>query len=170
MTSPLSELAELSGQFEAEAAEVADAAAWDALRIRWLGRKQGIVRARLAAFKEVPAEERRDYGQAVNALKQKVESGLADIEARLAAAAAPAEAEELDVTLPGRRPMLGSIHPVSRVAAEGTGSGLRQVRQTQKEAHEDDHAHQQIRERSVHLLSHQATIVHGDEQKEGDCG
>ncbi len=118
MTSPLSELAELSGQFDTEAAEVSDAAAWDALRIRWLGRKQGIVRQRLAAFKQVPPEERRDYGQAVNALKGKVEGALEEIEARLAAAAAPAEAAALDVTLPGRKPMLGSIHPVSRVAAE----------------------------------------------------
>ncbi len=115
--SPLTELAELSRQFEAEAAEVADPAAWEELRIRWLGRKQGIVRARLAAFKEVPPEERRDYGQAVNRLKEQVESGLADLESRLTTAAVPV-VEAVDVTLPGRRPMIGSIHPVSRVAAD----------------------------------------------------
>ncbi len=117
MSSPLSELAELSRQFEREAAEVADPAAYEALRVRWLGRKRGIVRQRLAALKEVPPESRRDYGQAVNKLKGEVESALAGLEETLASAAAPS-APALDVTLPGRRPLVGAIHPVSRVAAE----------------------------------------------------
>ena len=114
--SPLTELAELSQQFETEAAEVADQAAWEALRVRWIGRKQGIVRERLAAFKEVPPEQKRDYGQAVNRLKQQVEGRLAELEGSLAEA--PAGGPGLDVTLPGRRPLLGSTHPVNRVAAE----------------------------------------------------
>jgi phenylalanyl-tRNA synthetase alpha chain len=117
--SPLLELAELSKQFAAEAAEVADRAAWEALRVRWLGRKQGIVRAKLAGFKDVPAEDRREYGQAVNQLKQQVEAALDEIEAAQAAGDSAASDEvRLDVTLPGRRPDLGSIHPVSRVASE----------------------------------------------------
>ncbi len=115
--SPLTELAELSKQFEAELAEAADTAAWEALRVRWIGRKQGIVRERLAAFKEVPNDQKREYGQAVNQLKQQVEKGLAEREASLAAAP-EAATPALDVTLPGRRPLLGSTHPVNRVAAE----------------------------------------------------
>ena len=74
--SPLTELAELSRQFETEAAEVADPATLEALRVRWLGRKQGLVRQRLAAFKEVPPEQRRDYGQSVNELKRQVETAV----------------------------------------------------------------------------------------------
>ncbi len=117
MTSPLTELAELSRQFAKEAAEVADSAAYEALRVRWLGRKRGIVRQRLAAFKEVPPADRRDYGQAVNKLKVEVETALADLETGLAAGEAP-RAPTLDVTLPGRRPLVGAVHPVSRVAAD----------------------------------------------------
>ncbi len=115
--SPLTELAELAEQFETEAAEITDQAAWEALRVRWIGRKRGIVRERLAAFKDVPPEQKRDYGQAVNQLKQRVEARLTELEASLGAAPVAAAAI-LDVTLPGRRPQLGSIHPVSRVAAE----------------------------------------------------
>ena len=116
--SPLTELAELSREFDSEAAEVADRASWEVLRVRWQGRKRGIVRQQLAAFKDVPPDQKRDYGQAVNQLKRQVEARLAELEASLAVGVGTAGATTIDVTLPGRQPMVGTIHPVSRVAAE----------------------------------------------------
>ena len=41
----LSQIDELTERFEREAAGVSDRAAWEDLRVRWVGRKQGIVRA-----------------------------------------------------------------------------------------------------------------------------
>jgi phenylalanyl-tRNA synthetase alpha chain len=110
-------ISELSERFESEAAAVTGRAAWEELRLRWVGRKQGIVRGLLARTGEVPAEERRAYGQAVNTLKERVEARLAEVDAALAAKEKEAvrRAAAVDVTLPGRRPALGSLHPITLV-------------------------------------------------------
>jgi len=114
--------AELVGRFESEASEVRERAAYDALRLRWTGRKQGIVRALLARIGEVPPDERKEFGQAVNRLRQAVEARLSTLEEEIVAreAAADAEAARVDVTLPGRRPRLGTLHPVTLVVQEIT--------------------------------------------------
>ena len=103
--------------FEKEAAEVGDRAGWDALRVRWIGRKQGIVRSLLGQLKDVPRDEKRDYGQGVNRLKQQVEARLAELDRNLrqAESSLAEEAAAVDVTLPGRRPHLGTVHPVNLV-------------------------------------------------------
>jgi len=113
---------ELLDRFESDAAEVCDRAGFDALRLRWTGRKQGIVRTLLARIGEVPSEERKDFGQAVNRLRQAVEGRLETLEQEIAdrEAAADAEAARVDVTLPGRRPHLGTLHPVTLVVQEIT--------------------------------------------------
>jgi phenylalanyl-tRNA synthetase alpha chain len=82
-----------------------------------VGRKQGILRALLDGIKEVEPAERRAYGEAVNRLKEHVEERLAALDAELASRE---RAEELsraavDPTLPGRRPQLGSVHPVTLI-------------------------------------------------------
>ncbi len=107
-------------RFEQEAAQVADRGGWEALRLRWLGRKQGIVRALLSRLKEVPAAERRDFGRAVNELKERVEAALAEIDRELEAGERrkAAAAAAVDVTLPGRRRALGGVHPVTRMTEE----------------------------------------------------
>jgi phenylalanyl-tRNA synthetase alpha chain len=112
--------AELVERFEREAAGVADRRGWEALRIAWAGRKQGVVRALEAEIRSVPPAERRAFGRAVNGLKERVEARLAEIDARLAAAEREEAAASLrlDVTLPGRRPQLGCLHPVTLVARE----------------------------------------------------
>lgn len=112
--------AELAGRFAAEAAAVADRRAYEELKGRWTGRRQGIVRTLLSRMGEVPPAERREYGQAVNRLKDAVEAGLARLGEELGAREAAAEAARarVDVTLPGRRPHLGSLHPVTLAARE----------------------------------------------------
>jgi phenylalanyl-tRNA synthetase alpha chain len=94
-------------------------ALWEELRLRWLGRKKGRVRMHLQALRDVPPTERAARGQEVNALKQRVESALEHREAELEIAElAASAARSLDVTLPGRRPAVGTLHPVSMVTEE----------------------------------------------------
>jgi phenylalanyl-tRNA synthetase alpha chain len=114
--------AELARRFEAEAAEVSDRRAYEELKSRWTGKKQGVVRSLLARIGEVPPEERKAYGQEVNRLKEAVEAGLGRLEGEIGARERAAEAARarVDVTLPGRRPHLGALHPVTRVAEEIT--------------------------------------------------
>jgi phenylalanyl-tRNA synthetase alpha chain len=114
------EVREAAERFEGEAAAVSGRAAWEELRLRWVGRKQGVVRALLARTGEVAADERRAYGQAVNDLKERVEGRLAELDAELAAReeSARRQGSSVDVTLPGRRPPLGALHPVTLVNQE----------------------------------------------------
>ena len=94
----------------------ADSQTLETLRIEWLGRKSGQVTGLLRSISTVPAEERGAFGQAVNALKAEVTARLAE---RKAALAAPAQARPaVDVTMPGRQPALGRLHPITRAARE----------------------------------------------------
>lgn len=83
----------------------------EAFRIKYLGRKQGCITDLFKRIAQVPPAERGAYGQAVNALKQRAEARLA--EATLAEARAEA-GPHLDLTLPGRRPFAGSLHPLTQ--------------------------------------------------------
>jgi len=107
-------------EFERAAAAVQDRAGWEALRVEWVGRKQGIVRSLLDGIKTVEPADRRAYGEAVNRLKETVELRLAEMDASLLAREREAarRAAAVDVTLPGRPPRLGSIHPVTLVIRE----------------------------------------------------
>jgi len=106
--------------FENEAAGVRDRAGWDALRVRWIGRKQGIVRSLLGQLKDVPKEQKREFGQGVNRLKEQVETRLAELDRDLSGAerSDAREAAAVDVTLPGRHPHLGTVHPVHLVTQQ----------------------------------------------------
>ncbi|HSS78449.1 MAG TPA: phenylalanine--tRNA ligase subunit alpha, partial [Thermoanaerobaculia bacterium] len=113
-------LAARTEEFEAAARQVRDRGAWEALRVQWVGRKQGLLRTLLDDIKKVEPAARRAYGEAVNRLKERVEGRLAELDEELTAREheASRRAAAVDVTLPGRRPLLGSIHPVNLVFAE----------------------------------------------------
>ena len=113
-------LEELEGRFREQVSTVSDRAGWEGLRLAWVGRKQGLLRGLLGRMKEVPPEERRDYGQGVNRLKRLVEGELEALDGRLRDEERGLEraAAAVDVTLPGRRPVLGSLHPVTLIRRE----------------------------------------------------
>jgi phenylalanyl-tRNA synthetase alpha chain len=97
----------------------ADAAGGDikeleALRVRYLGRKGELSRC----FKELaqmPPDQRPQAGQWLNEAKAQVEQALSEALER-ARAQVQRPTEVLDVTLPGRIPLQGRLHPISRVA------------------------------------------------------
>jgi phenylalanyl-tRNA synthetase alpha chain len=65
-------------------------------------------------------DTRRELGQRVNQARTDLQGALASRRAELEAArdAALLEAERVDVTLPGRQPPRGGVHPLTRVADE----------------------------------------------------
>ena len=111
---------QLEARFEEEAAAVSTREEWEELRLAWLGRKQGAVRSLLARIGEVPPEERREFGQRVNRLKERVEAAVESLDEELEERerAAREAARQIDVTLPGRPPRLGTLHPVTHVFRE----------------------------------------------------
>ncbi|TNE68463.1 MAG: phenylalanine--tRNA ligase subunit alpha [Bacteroidetes bacterium] len=86
--------------------------ALEAFRIRFLG-SNGQVKSLMGEMRNVPNEQKRDFGQAVNALKQEAETLFQSAKAELEARAEQAAALDLDLTAPGEPLPLGARHPVS---------------------------------------------------------
>jgi len=102
--------------FRAELAEVRTDAALQALRTRWVGRKGSWVAAFMDALATATPEQKKAVGRGANELKKEVEAAIAEREAALASTKRPPNA--VDITLPGRAPVLGHRHPLSLVRDE----------------------------------------------------
>ncbi len=87
----------------------------EAVRIRYAGRRSGVVQELTAVLRELPAEEKREYGRALNELKKLVEEKLRAAKEQASAGQTAGRRPAVDVTLPGRRPPRGAEHPVHRV-------------------------------------------------------
>jgi phenylalanyl-tRNA synthetase alpha chain len=105
------DISALRQQFDSELAGAATEDALRALRDKYLARKGGVVSNALKAVAAAPPDLRPALGRDANTLKQYIDAQLTE---RLAEAAArrPA-ANAVDVTLPGRRPLLGHRHPLT---------------------------------------------------------
>lgn len=88
-----------------------------ALHVRWLGKKQGVVTDLLSRLKEAPKEEKSALGAAVNALKKEIEERLSALgqQAESRAASAAESERAVDVTLPPRSLAVGRLHPLTVV-------------------------------------------------------
>lgn len=120
MTMTSDNLPRLEAEALADLAAASDLTALDAWRIKYLGRKEGRLTLVTRSLGTLPEAQRREVGQAANAVKQRLEG---EYEARLSslrrAALQRSLAEErVDVTLPGRPPELGRLHPTTRVMRE----------------------------------------------------
>jgi phenylalanyl-tRNA synthetase alpha chain len=101
----------LRQQFESDLAHARSEADLRAVRDKYLSRKNGLVAAFMKAVASAPADQRPALGQAANEFKQHIEAVLS---ARLAQAAAARPAgDAIDVTLPGRPPLVGHRHPLT---------------------------------------------------------
>lgn len=101
----------LQADAKAEIADVSDAAALEAFRVKWLGRK-GHLTDVLRSLGELAPEERKAAGQAANALKQMLTAAVEEKKLALEPAGAPKE--QIDFSLPGRVPPRGRIHPITQ--------------------------------------------------------
>ncbi len=106
---------ELLGAVEA----AASTGALEELRVSALGKK-GAVTARMKGLGQLPPEERRDAGQALNALKTEVSAAIERRKTALAGSALEERLarESVDVTLPARPGGLGRLHPISQTLDE----------------------------------------------------
>jgi phenylalanyl-tRNA synthetase alpha chain len=95
------------------------AAELEQARVRFLGR-QGALTQLLRSLGRLPAEERPLVGAAANDAKRELETlleGRVD-EARARERRHQRERERPDLTLPGRRPPRGTLHPLTQVRAD----------------------------------------------------
>jgi phenylalanyl-tRNA synthetase alpha chain len=106
------DIASLQRQFDVELSAVTGEADLRALRDRYLARKGGIASTLLKDVAAAPAAERRALGQAANEFKQHVEAA---IKAHIGEAVSgrKSRVDAIDVTLPGRAPLVGHRHPLT---------------------------------------------------------
>jgi phenylalanyl-tRNA synthetase alpha chain len=94
--------------------------ALEAEEIALLGRKSGLITAKLKSLVKLPLEERRAYGAKLNELKVKADGIL--VHKRAAAADVGAVlVQGADLTMPGRARWVGSEHPVTKVVDDIVG-------------------------------------------------
>jgi phenylalanyl-tRNA synthetase alpha chain len=110
---------ELERQASAAVAAARSSAELEQVRIEFLGRN-GKLTQLLRSLGQIPPEQRREIGLEANRAKVSLEARLESaLEAsREAERLARRSAERLDLTLPGRRPPHGTVHPLTRVHDE----------------------------------------------------
>ena len=82
-------------------------------RLEYLGKK-GLLNDLFAKFKEVPKEEKKDFGQIINELKNKAEAKINELKEKLNSQAAATPTYN-DLTRPAFPIEIGSRHPVSLI-------------------------------------------------------
>ena len=109
------EIEDLKAQALAALAAAATREEVERVRARFLGR-QGVVTGRLRGLGTLSPEERPAAGQALNELKNALQEAARSRREALSRAAVDAElrSDRIDVTLPGRGPRAGGLHPVTR--------------------------------------------------------
>ncbi len=117
----MTDLATLESAVLAQITAASDLSALDVVRVATIGKK-GSVSELMSKLGSLPAEERKGFGQTVNALKTRVSDALDARKTALEGAALSARLanERSDITLPVRpgAEAQGRIHPVSQVLDE----------------------------------------------------
>ena len=108
------QIKQIEGQALAEIASAGDAAAVEALRIKYLGRK-GVVADLFKKMNGLAPAEKPGAGQLLNALKNAITKA---IDEKSVGSAGEEAGEKLDVTLPGISIHQGRIHPVIKTIYE----------------------------------------------------
>ena len=87
----------------------------DAVRVRLLG-KAGSITEQLKSLGKLPPDERKVHGERVNRVRDALSTALTARKTELeqAALAQRLASERIDITLPGRNPERGNLHPVTR--------------------------------------------------------
>lgn len=105
---------------EKEIDEVISFEALENLRIKYLGRKEGVFTQLLKQMGTLPPQERPKTGKLINEIKDKVTQLLEEKGTRLKAEneAQKLVMEKIDITLPGISPQLGNLHPITKTLKE----------------------------------------------------
>lgn len=98
---------------EVESFSVHDAASLEQFRIRFLGSKN-VLKDLFAEIKNIPADQKKEFGQEVNTLKQKAEAKFVAAKENFSVEKGRTK-NETDLTMPGDPVEIGSRHPVSVV-------------------------------------------------------
>jgi phenylalanyl-tRNA synthetase alpha chain len=89
-------------------AELASTEDAEAVRVKYLGRKGGLLTELLKGIKDLTVEEKREVGPVANMTKKELEAAFKE-------ATASDASDEIDLTLPGIAPQAGHTHPLTQL-------------------------------------------------------
>ncbi len=115
-------ISQLKEQFSAEIAAAGNAELLEAIRVAFLGKK-GYITDLLKGLRDVPNEDKKEAGQLINALKNEVESGIADKAKAIeeeALLGAIRSSKKYNPTIPSNTET-GSYHPITLIQRELEG-------------------------------------------------
>ena len=110
---------EIRAEFQEELVLVEDAKQLGAFWTKYLG-KGGKIQGLMGGIKNVPKEEKKAYGQAVNQIKNWAQElyDAKKVEIEKKAMLARYEEETIDVTLPAKHTASGNLHPLTCIKNE----------------------------------------------------
>lgn len=115
----LQELETLLADAQGAFAAAKSAEALEAARIEFLGAKSGRLKAAQKGLGQVTGPDKPGAGKRFNEVKLAIEAAFADIQQKQQTGeVADPHAARFDVTLPGIRPRIGRIHPISQTIDE----------------------------------------------------
>ena len=89
------------------------------IRIEFLGKK-GHLQGLMKELRNVSPQEKPKLGKDINLLKQHVEEAINDKDESLGSKPFKKSSENFDTTLPGRKELTGTLHPITQVMEEIT--------------------------------------------------
>ena len=109
----------LKNEYAAKIAAAASAADLEKLRVELLGKK-GSISAMMQEMKSILPEKRKEFGMAVNSLKQHVEALITERAntVKKEEMLRKMEADKIDITLPYKKYHYGTLHPLTVVQQE----------------------------------------------------
>jgi phenylalanyl-tRNA synthetase alpha chain len=116
MNDPMAMVDEVSRKADAELSNIWYLAQLEDFRIDYLGAR-GEIKGLMDLLAKMPRDQKPQLGRVINELKVRIQSRYGEIKSRLEAA--PSEPAE-DVTEPGRRPVVGNQHILTKVIDELT--------------------------------------------------
>ena len=115
----LAELDELVRQANAQFEAAGDDAALEAARIEFLGAKSGRLKAAQKGLGRIDKPDKPAAGKRFNEAKRRIDDALEQARLRLKQAVKQGPApEQFDPTVPGIRPQLGRLHPITQTIEE----------------------------------------------------
>ena len=116
----IDQLRAIEQQFDRERSSAVDRQSVEDIRTRYLSRKSGLLTTQLQNLRDLPGDQRAEFGRIANELKSKIETTLDLLQTEIfeREKTSALERESLDVTLPGNRRRFGHRHPLTIVRKE----------------------------------------------------
>lgn len=106
---------QIKEKFRADTSAIKNGSDLEEIRVKYLGRK-GLISSAFQLVSEIPKEQKPEFGQRLNQLKNQIENEYNDISLKFKSTAE--KISSIDLTLSGRKPFIGIKHPLVQMADE----------------------------------------------------